>query len=222
MTAVRRVSIALAVSIVATTVSPAAAALCQKRSGALVVRDACKKREIPVPLEEVAPAVAGAPGALGDAGRPVARVLDASGRELGRVLRFGAEVIDVQLERAALGAPVVVTVRPQGMLGSVYWNAAGCTGTPLIGESPDVARRAEVLGTTLYLPAASAGEQTLPSLELGGTSCDTANPELVLTVRGTCCYTPSAPMGPFPVTVVTEHALSSIGIALPLRVEVAP
>ena len=117
--------------------------VCQRRSGALVVRqDRCSKHETPVPLAVAGPP--GTPGEPGDPGPPAVypTVRDAAGRFVGvPAVAYDPDTdgsVWVVIRR--MGDLVLnVPLTPQGPRsgGDIYFSGAGCTGTRLVPESDE-------------------------------------------------------------------------------------
>jgi hypothetical protein len=128
-----------------------AAVLCTKRSGAVVIRDACKRREHPLDLAQFGasgpqgtPGTAGTPGTPGATG-PGVFVLDANGALVGPMIdevnifvaplsgrvvrRLGNDVVSIPVDPVA-GFPETPTPPPR------FFANANCTGQMYVIPPP--------------------------------------------------------------------------------------
>jgi hypothetical protein len=211
--------IVLAVAAVAFVTTGAEAAMCVKKSGAVVVRDACKKKETPLGAAQFVgeQGPAGAPGASGEKGDPGAfRVVDSVGKLVGfaDVDYSAAIIVDVP----GLGLGLVYS----DLDGSGIWPEDGielfhesedCEGEPL--ASPDryqLVPYVQVWANTGYFPRRPGSTQTIASREYVTNTCST-----FITGRGLCCENMSSPEEIF-VTRTTPVAVSTLGTP-PFHVE---
>lgn len=209
----RPIVIALALALTADAVS--AAVLCTTRSGQLVVRERCRKRERPVDVAGVSqPGAAGEAGPAGAAGRSPLRVLDAGGTEV-TLLRLQGPANDfVLLTHPLLGAPSWVRVTRQGSLdGQVFHASSDCSGEVYLRRPPSgFVLEAQVVADVVYRPGAGSEVAAMGSLE---TSVDSGGGSVQLP-GGTWCRAQSF-TGPF--VPAESAALSAVGVTLPLHAE---
>lgn len=217
----RTILLALAVTVLASDVQALVA--CKTRSSAVVVREACKRREVPLDLAALgAQGPAGTPGATGPAGRAAAYLADANGVEVGPLVfaedqLFGPTpsvmVLAATIRHAMVGGGAVVQVDLLGELaGAVRYVSADCTGTPLI-EAKTMARMLVGVKETVFHPVASSPEVTVASSEIGDQSGGCTS----VTARGGCCIAST----PFPLAtlaVAETTTLSALGLAAPFHV----
>ena len=199
--------------------------LCKQKSGALVARDACRKKERAVDLSALAPlGPQGEKGTAGAAGMPGAyplRLVDSTGMELGPILRFFPTQSFVEIRSSLLGQPVVFSVLPSGFehnqsgaISEVFYQSSDCSGVPLIRQQAE-AVIAQVYGDYAYFSAEVPVDHTYGSAEndTGGATCTGG---AVATGRGTCCGTTS---GMISSQVAVRVALSALGFTPPFRAE---
>lgn len=169
----------------------AAAGCVLKRSGGVVVRSECRRRERPLPAALGPAGPTGPNGPAGDpAGFPLVLV-DAADRSLGPVLSFERHRAVVSVTNPALPGAVPFAVGPMGFTNyveedaAVYYAEPGCTGTPYVGA---VAFKdgARVQGTAAYAPTGERQDVTVRAVEVDVTQLPTCAPTEV-TARGTCC-----------------------------------
>lgn len=135
----RVLSIGAALVALAATARHADAILCRAKNDAVFVRDACKRKEVPVDLPK------GDPGPKG-ASSLRARVVDAADKTIGHLTAFGEIVMrqgDVVLHARA-------TVDGFVQASAVYFDAADCAGTPLVQATVTLYQRLEVIGASGY------------------------------------------------------------------------
>jgi hypothetical protein len=171
------------------------AALCRTRHGALVVRGACRRKEVPLDLAAV-----GVGGPKGDPGPKGGshhrlRAFDASGKPLPGYLSARGDVIVPQGSRAVR---VRATLDGFEAGGQFFFDAMNCTGQRLVDEGPLV-HQTTVVGTTAYyagdpveLHAFQSSLFSLTAAECNGPG-DTYDPAI-----GFCCrnYTGAVRAGP--------------------------
>ena len=173
-----------------------AVVLCAKKSGEVVVRESCKKREtavLPGAIAVVGPTGPQGPtGAVGPPGMLPYEVVDATGRQFGTLIyRDG---LRAQVTTAVSGVDVplqFIIVEGQfyneGQQNAVFYDAAGCTGAPSIPDAGGIVPHAHVLGTRAYFSRAQTTLRSIQSQEFVpstpgscGASTDTG--------RQTCCF----------------------------------
>ena len=219
----RRLGIPLALAAVLAASSAGAVTLCAKKSGKLLVRDVCKKREraaVPGAIAIVGPT--GAAGPAGPPGPPGIiphEVVDATGKQFGTLLSWDsgrAQVVaavpgvDVPLQFNVADGRLVSVMAPV----SVLWEATDCTGTPLIADAGGLVPQAHVVGTRAYFSRTLTA--TLPSMSVEyvpstpgdcGANTDTG--------RQTCCFNSS---GNQLVAPAEAFDVSVLGVTPPLSV----
>jgi hypothetical protein len=161
--------------------------LCRKRTGALVVRETCRRHEVHLDLLLVgAPGPAGQPGAPGAAG-PVGRdltVRDAVGRRVG----VSARISEGELIAAVLGGRLVgLVVTTAGVPERVRFlhERADCADAPL-AAADQVLPLASVVGTTAYVPQEPFVVHAVKATEANFTNC--VAPGGALLPNGLCCH----------------------------------
>jgi hypothetical protein len=201
-----------------------AAVLCRKRSGRVVISDACSRKATPLAARDVG--LVGPTGATGDtgaAGEPEVlpyRVTDAMGRQVGIVQSYLGDRVQVVLTHAALLVPIQVEVIDGHIAASlvgdtVRYEAGDCTGAPLIREGGSPLPRAELVGDTLYYATAEPTSHDFASIETEDTTCSGGTP----TARGTCCRAQALTTLGAPATAIL---LATLGITEPLAVAPRP
>jgi hypothetical protein len=154
--------------------------LCKRKSGALALREACKKKETAVDASAI--------GTLGPAGAaaPSLRVVDANGRQVGDFTDRGSTVIfavgEVSLE---------IAVGSDGFTQQVSFlhTSDDCSGDRYMSLfAPErLARFAGVVGTTAYYAVPPGQELTFAAFEFITSAADcTAGAGTVLP-NGLCC-----------------------------------
>ncbi len=203
----------------ASAVTAAADVLCLRKSGAVIVRAACKGREVvlaPGEVGLVAPSgPAGSPGAAGPEGLLPFEVLDARGMAVGLVASVTEAL--VLLEHPALVRPVVFDVSPEGFddggQGQVYHELSGCTGAAALRAGSEITGLvpiAVLMGPVAFYEAGPLGPFTASSYEVACESGETPS-----TPRGTCCHTfPGTLPDVFPAARVE---LTTLGFEPPFR-----
>ena len=198
--------IAIAASALALVASSANAAVCVKKSGVVVARDACKKKESPLDLAQFvgAQGPAGAGGATGGTGSPGApgapgapgeqgakgdpgdfHVVDSTGRiiglgDVGHTARLAVKVPGV--------GPGILFVNDdndgffQGEI-TLYHENTDCTGETLVQVfRSDLIPFIEAFANTGYFPDLPGSTRTIKSEEFDTNTCST-----FITSRGLCC-----------------------------------
>jgi len=204
----------LAVALTAEVVS--ATVLCTARSGQIVARERCRKRERPLDVVGVGqPGSDGAMGSPGAPGRSPLRVVDAAGTEVALLRLIGPSNDSVLLTHPLLGGPRRVTVTRQGSLdGQVFHASPDCSGDAFIRDpGPVFVATAEVLADVVYWPADGSGQAATmgsfhTNVDSGGGSVPIAG--------GTWCR-PGSEIGTW--VPALSVPLSAIGITPPLRAE---
>ncbi|HXJ36068.1 MAG TPA: hypothetical protein VMS22_18710 [Candidatus Eisenbacteria bacterium] len=190
-----------AVVVAALSSSASGAALCEKKKGQLLVRDACRKREHPVDTSAFGAAgprgTMGDPGPAGDPGQFPLRLVDSNGVEVGKIVNFYSVAALVEVTAASLPTPLMLQVYPSGFgssLDQLAYESADCSGVAYIESfylpPMGLAPLAPVWGLAAYYATGSARSITTGSYEytLEGSSCPVG---LSPTGRGTCCGTSS-------------------------------
>ena len=220
MNAVRFIAITAALALVAGHVD---AAMCVKKSGAVVVRDACRKKESPIdPAQFVgAQGPAGADGATGSPGTPGApgspgakgakgdpgdfQVVDSTGRTIGTGdIGYPASVA-VQVPGVGTGV-FTVDDNNEGFSQYVelYHESTGCTGEPLVRVyASDLVPYIGAFANTAYFPKLPGSSRTVKSREYPINMCST-----FITSRGLCCEDLGAP----------EELLGASTVQVPLAI----
>ena len=193
-------SIAIAASALALVAGAADAAVCVKKSGIVVVRDACKKKESPMDLAQLvgAQGPAGANGATGSPGAPGTpgeqgpkgdpgdfHVLDSTGKiiglgDVGHTARMAVKVPGV-------GSGIVfVDDNNDGFLQggiTLFHESTDCTDSPLVQVfRSDLIPFIDSFANTAYFPDLPGSTRTIKSEEFDTDTCST-----FITPRGLCC-----------------------------------
>jgi hypothetical protein len=184
--------------------------VCKRKSGALVLREACKKKETAVD-----PAAIGTVGPAG-AAAPSLRVVDANGRQVGDFTDTGSAVTFAVGELS-----VAVGVGRDGFTQQLSFlhKSADCSGDRYISlfDPKDLARFAGVQGTTAYYVSGPAQELTFGSNEYLRSAADCAADGGTVPENGLCCVTTTATLN---AAVPTTLDLSAF--VPPFRVELTP
>ena len=191
MTPMRAVSLAL-LGLFSIALDARAVVVCRSKSGALSVRDACRKKETPVALADLGlPGAQGMSGATGPAGRAALYLFDAQGTEVGPVVYADPDpFLDVPgpyvfavVQKPELGGAAVLAVGFAGQaVGEVSYAAADCTGAAL-ADGRTLIPILQVIGDTVFRPLADAGATSVSSTETGDQSMGCTS----ITARGGCC-----------------------------------
>jgi len=196
-------SIAIAASAFALVASSADAAVCVKKSGVMVVRDACKKKESSMDLAQLvgvqgpagangAPGGTGAPGAPGTPGEKGPKgdpgdfhVLDSTGRIIG--LGDVGHTARLALKVPGVGAGILFVADDndgflQGEL-TLYHESTDCTDDPLVQVfRSDLIPFINSFANNAYFPDLPGSTRTIKSDEFDTNTCST-----FITTRGLCC-----------------------------------
>jgi hypothetical protein len=215
----RTVAGVVLVLITGVVVSSHADVLCTTRSGALRVRQTCKRREKPVDLTTLGPV--GAPGAPGDPGAPgpAGQLIDAAGQrlsptlfaeeEFGTVLRIGDVVVGT----------AVHTDRFSTFVRLVY-EASNCAGAPLVQAFNGLLRPAFFMGSTAYY----AGDPIQSRVTMSYASTSTAGDCMLAGGTfnaGFCCFNDSSP-STVPAGPAVSVDVSGLVSRFPLSIAVVP
>jgi len=226
MKAVRFIAIiATALALVAGHVD---AALCVKKSGAVFMRNTCKKQESPIDPAQLAgaqgPAGAdgatgspGAPGAPGNPGAPGAKgakgdpgnfqVVDSTGRTIGLGDIGYPSAVAVQVPGVGSGV-LTVDYNNEGFYQytELFHESTGCTGEPLTEVyASDLVPYIDAWANTAYFPELPGSTRTVKSREYVINTCST-----FITTRGLCCEDLGAPEEHFVASTV-EVPLATFG-----------
>lgn len=198
--------------------------LCVKRSGQVVARDACKRKERPfdpatlglvgVPGPDGAPGEAGSPGTPG--GHPY-RVVDAAGKTFGAAIQFDTARAQVVATVPGDDQPVQFIVA-YGAFSTeispfVHYDQPGCTGTPLVFGSTGLIPGVHVVGDVGYYTRAGATVVETASREYVDDACSTGD---VATDRGTCCSDETGQRFAAPARTVP---IASLAVTLPFTIQ---
>jgi hypothetical protein len=209
-------SIALAIAGISLVAGAAEAALCVKKSGVVVMRDECRKRETTVSPSQLgglagpsgADGSQGARGEKGEKGDPGDfRVVDSTGRFVGIVDIGHPDAIAVRVPDVGLG---VLYVEQDGkgfyQDGVTLFHESGdCEGEPLLGVSRyELIQYVDAFGNFAYFPRLPGNTRTVLSREYNADTCAT-----FVTGRGLCCENFAATEA-FVASTVTVP-LSSLG-----------
>jgi hypothetical protein len=199
-------SIAIAASAVALIAGSADAAVCVKKSGIVVVRDACKKKESPMDLAQFvgSQGPAGADGSAGGAGAPGAPgakgakgdpgdfpVVDSTGRIIG--LGDVGHTNRIAIKVPAVGAGILfVDDNDEGFFQgdiTLYHESTDCSGETLVQVfRSDLIPFIDSFANTAYFPDLPGSTRTIKSDEFDTSTCST-----FITPRGLCCETFQTP-----------------------------
>jgi len=189
----------------------AEAAMCVKKSGAVVVRDACRKKETPISTSDFvgapgAPGRDGAPGARGEKGEQGDpggfRVVDGSGKLVG-VLSIGhSDTIGVVVPNVGAGIIYSDTEDPSGFWqgeAELFHEGLDCTGESLaLLNRYSLVPEIQAFANSAYVPKLPGSTRTIASREEIRSSCPT-----FVTPRGLCCENLSTPDDRLVAPVVT-------------------
>ena len=201
-----------------------AAVLCRKRSGRVVLADACKRKEMPLAASDVGlvgpMGETGATGVAGDRGVLPYRVTDPAGQQVGVVQGFLGDRVQVVLTQSPLVVPIQVEVidghiAPSLAGDAVRYEAGDCTGAPFIPEGGSPLPRAELVGDTLYYATEEPKLHDFASIETEDVTCSGGTS----TARGTCCRVQVLTTFGAPATAIL---LATLGITEPLAVVSRP
>jgi hypothetical protein len=198
--------------------------LCVKKSGQVVVRAACKRKERP--FDPAALGFAGLPGPSGTPGEPGTpgapgghpyRVVDATGKTIGTTIAFDTARAQAIVTVPGDDQPVQLVVSYGAFTNElnpfVHWDQAGCTGTPLIFGSGGLVPGVHVVGDVGYYTREGATTVGYASREYVDDECSTGD---VPTDRGTCCSDETGQRLAAPARTVS---MASFGMTLPLTIQ---
>jgi hypothetical protein len=180
--------------------------LCRRRTGALVVRETCRRHEVRLDLLLVGvPGSAGPPGAPGAKGPvgPGVALRDAVGRRVGVSVRSS----EGETIAAVLGGRLVgLLVTSAGVAQRVYFlhERADCA-DPRLGIADGVLPLASVVGTTAYAVEEPIVTRTVKAAEADLPNCIAQGGTLL--PNGLCCYPSSTTALAGPVTPLDLNAL---------------
>lgn len=184
------------------------ATMCIKKSGAVVIRDACRKKETPVSTADFA-GVPGAPGQNGADGAPGAsglrgekgekgdpgdfRVVDRTGKLVGVIDIGHADSIAVVVPDVGLGIVFSDKDDASGFYqgyAKLYHESTQCQGEAFVGvDRYDLIPEIGAFANTAYFAQLPASARTIASEEEYSTSpCST-----FITPRGLCCRDYASP-----------------------------
>ena len=187
----RALSLAI-LAVVSVATETHALVVCRSRSGAVSVRDACRKKETALALADFGlPGAQGAAGTTGAAGRAALYLVDAQGAEAGPVVYansdpfsnvYGPYVIAL-VQKAELGGAALLQVGFEGqVVGQVFYTASDCAGAAL-GPGKAFIPVLQVIGSTVFRPGADVGPTSITSIESGDQTLGCTS----ITARGGCC-----------------------------------
>ncbi len=176
--------------------SAEAVTLCAKRSGRLVTREACKKREtaaIPGAITIVGPT--GPQGAAGPAGAAAIiphEVVDATGKQFGTLLSWQGGRAQVIATVPDVDVPLQFNIEEGDFFNlpaqeSVLYPAAGCSGAPFIRDAGGLVPMALVFGTRAYFSRTLLSQQAVASREFRPSTPGDCGVGATDTGRQTCC-----------------------------------
>jgi len=208
-------SIATAASALALVAGAADAAVCVKKSGIVVVRDACKKKESPMDLAQFVgtQGPAGPNGATGSPGAPGAsgeqgpkgdpgdfHVVDSTGKVIG--IGDVGHSDDVALKVPGVGAGILDVADDndgffQGDI-TLYHESTDCTGETLVEVfRADLIPFISAFANNAYFPDLPGSTRTIKSQEFDTNTCST-----FITPRGLCCESFQTPEDRFTASAV--------------------
>ena len=196
-------AIAIAASALALVASRGDAAVCVKKSGVVVARDACKKKESPMDLAQFVGAqgpagangATGSPGSTGATGAPGAKglkgdpgdfsVVDSTGKIIG--IGDVGHPDDIALKVPGVGAGVLdIDENNEGFFQgdiTLYHESTDCADNPLVQVSrADLIPLISAFANTAYFPDLPGSTRTIKSDEFDTNTCST-----FITSRGLCC-----------------------------------
>jgi hypothetical protein len=218
-------SIATAASALALVAGAADAAVCVKKSGIVVVRDACKKKESPMDLAQFvgtqgpagangatgSPGAPGTPGDQGPKGDPGDfHVIDSTGKIIGLGDVGHTDRLAVKVPQVGLGILHVNDNNDGFLQGDItlYHESTDCTDSPLVQVfRADLIPFIDAFANTAYFPDLPGSTRTIKSDEFDTNSCST-----FITSRGLCCENFSTPEDLFVAPAVLVP-LTNLGTA---------
>lgn len=186
------------------------AVLCKRKSGALLLRDACKKKETAVDASAI--------GTAGPAGAaaPAIRVVDANGGQVGDFTDTGLSVVFVVGELT-----LQVGVGSDGFTQSASFlhTSDDCSGDRYLSvfDSQRLTLFAGVLGATAYYASGAAEELTIKSIESVRSAAACASDGGKILTNGLCCTTTT-----FGTNGAAPTTFDLSGYVAPFRVELVP
>jgi hypothetical protein len=216
-------SIAIAASALALVAGRAEAAVCVKKSGVVVVRAACKKKESPMDLAQFVgaqgpagddgatgkPGAPGEPGAKGDPGD--FHVVDSTGKIIG--IGDVGHQDSIALKVPGVGAGILfVNENNDGFFQGdifLFHESTDCEDAPLVEVRPfNLIPDIDAFANTAYFPNLPGSTRTIKSREF-----DTTNPcSTFITTRGLCCENLQTPEDLLVATAVLVP-LTNLGTA---------
>jgi len=201
-----------------------ATVLCATRKGDIVADERCRKREVQLAASDLgvvgAEGLPGPDGAAGPDGASIERsfrFVDANGKQACTSLASDGVLIQCVLEIDPESPPVQLVLLSDGRDKDnpyVFYDAAGCRGTPHTYEPAGVIGRATLLGPRMFVPSGPRGPVSARSSEQTSSTCSNGT----VTPRGTCCvdYDPALEDTLAPARPVD---LSTLGLTAPLHGE---
>jgi hypothetical protein len=219
----RLLAIVLALAVLLPSGDAKALVVCKARSGKVLVRDACRRKETRVSLPEFG--VPGAPGATGTAGAPGRAALylvDATGVEIGPVvyaaefvgfLSSGDPHVHALIRGDQIGGAALIAAALQGgVVGTVSYTSTDCSGGPLV-DGNNLMPVLQVIVDTAFRPVQPAGAAMLQSSETTDQSLGCTS----VTPRGGCCRSHPATPNNMLWTASTT-TLTALGVHPPFHV----
>jgi hypothetical protein len=200
------------------------ATVCRTKAGAVVMRDACRSREVPIDLSVVGPTgPQGGAGPDGPAGPWTMRVVDAEAHEIGPAVEVswyiplagsslpGTTLLHVLVRDESIGGAALLGVDYVGQpTGTVYYASNDCSGQPVVFGTTFMPVLA-VIGQTVFLPGPPAASGNFGSTE----SVRTEGGCSAVTPRGGCCRASGGSLSG--LAVATTVPFGGLGITPPLR-----
>jgi len=208
-------SIAIAASALALVANRADAAVCVKKSGIVVVRDACKKKESPMDLAQFvgtqgpagangatgSPGAPGTPGEQGPKGDPGDfHVVDNTGKIIGLGDAGHPERLVLKVPGVGAGRLSVDDNNDGFFQGEIilYHESTDCTDSPLVQVfRSDLIPHIGAFANNAYFPDLPGSTRTIKSDEFDTNTCST-----FITSRGLCCENLSTPTDTFVASAV--------------------
>jgi hypothetical protein len=215
-----RVSILIAASLQS---SADAVVLCAKRSGKVVVREACKSRETAVLPGGVA--IVGPPGAQGPAGAAGAtaqvpqEVVDSTGKQFGTLLRWDGFLAQVVAAVPGVDVPFQFTIVDgtffnESLQSQILHDEIGCAGNAFIRDVGGLVPAVHVFGPRAYFSRTVSSMTPIKSREFTPTTpgdCGSSTP----TGRETCCFDDTSTVN---VSPAESFETSVLGVKPPFSV----